>query len=284
MLLCRTDNDISEFIQDTLDPRDHEYIMGATVPIKSLRTTVTEAAKAGNKDLKTVRAEWIQAASLSTFDDAVKKVATEVEYAAYVTELGTSKASITKRREAAKIAVSNPVFFDWDLSRSRDGQYFYQSSLKALLERCKAVAHLGEMTWARMDSPNWPILNEFYAMANAAMPNRMYAFGYTGLYDWANAMSPAEVKTFPWDLAKHGVVWQVQPIWGVSGINLAADEFAKLWTERGIDGYFEKIQKPIVASEPRRDGVEKPAYSGAFLADAFFETINTTDCMQPITN
>lgn len=279
MLLCRTDNDISEFIQDTIDPRDHEYIMGATVPVQSLQSTIVKAAKEGNMDLKQVRKEWIQAASLCTFDDAVKNVATEAEYAAYIKELSTGKASLTKRREVAKKTVSQSVFFDWDLGRSRDGQYFYQSSLKALLERCQAVAHLGEMTWARMDAPEWPILNEFYTKAEEVMPNRMYAFGYTGLYDWANAMSPEEVKNFPWDLAKRGVVWQVQPIWGVAGMNLAAEEFARLWTERGIDGYVEKIQNPIVASVPRRDGVEKPAYSGAFLADAFFETINSTDYM-----
>lgn len=282
MLMCRTDNDISEFISDTTDYRDHEYIMGATVRCKSLAATLVEAARDGVRDLRSTRAEWIKQAQLCTFDEAVKKIATPAEYTDYIQELERqrdNKLSITDRREIARSKVSTEIYFDWDVARSRDGQYFYKPSLKAVLERCLAVAHLGEVTWARMDAPKWPMLHEFYGMARKAMPGRMFAFGYIGAYNWENAMTPEEIKTFPWDLAKYGIVWQVQPIWAAAGINLAAENFAKLWSERGIEGYYEEVQKPVLAASPRPDGVQKPAYSGAFLADAFFETINSSDLL-----
>ena len=45
MLLCRCDVDHSEFITDVIDIRDHKYVRGATVEIKSLQETLKEVKR-----------------------------------------------------------------------------------------------------------------------------------------------------------------------------------------------------------------------------------------------
>lgn len=89
MLLCRCDIDHSEFISDVIDTRDHNYVQGATVPDKSLRDTLKEAAETGSPNLLSVRAEWIKEAKLCTFDEAVKAVASAAEYTPPKSELAS---------------------------------------------------------------------------------------------------------------------------------------------------------------------------------------------------
>ena len=278
MLLCRCDVDHSEFITDVIDARDHKYVQGATVPVKSLQHTLKEAAEAGAPNLLSVRADWIKSAKLCTFDEAVKMAASESEYSTYVTKVGSGIKSLKERREIAKATVSKEVFFDWDLPRSREGQFFYKSCVPAIVERALLAAPLGDVTWARMDMPNWDDLVSFHTQVRKVFPDRLFAFGYTGDYDYPKAgFSPEAVKSFPSDLAKMGVAWQVQPIWALQGLNYQTEKFAKLWRERGIEGYIEEIQKPALATKPMTDGFEKPSYSGSYLCDEFWDTVAVRD-------
>lgn len=278
MLLCRCDVDHSEFITDVIDVRDHKYVQGATIPVKSLQETLKEAAEDGSPDLLAVRRDWIKTAKISTFDEAVKAIASETEFTAYSEKIGLGVKSLKDRRGAAKETVSKEIFFDWDLPRSREGQFFYKSSVTAIVERAILAAPLGDVTWARMDAPNWGDIVSFHKQVRDVFPDRLFAFGYTGDFDYPNAgFTPAQVKSLPSDLAKMGVAWQVQPIWALQGINYQTEKFAKLWRERGIEGYVEEIQKPALATKPMTDGFEKPSYSGSYLCDAFWDTVASRD-------
>jgi isocitrate lyase len=278
MLLCRCDVDHSEFITDVIDIRDHKYIRGATVPVASLQETLKSAAEVGSPDLLAVRAEWIKSANLLTFDEAVAAIASEVELAAYTSALGNDIKSLKERRTIAKETVSKEVFFDWDLPRSREGQFFYKSCVEAIVNRALLAAPLGDVTWARMDMPNWSDIVAFHTSIRAVFPDRLFAFGYTGDYNYpAAGFAPEAVKSFPSDLAKMGVAWQVQPIWALQGINYVTEKFAKLWRERGIEGYVEEVQKPALEKSPITDGFEKPSYSGSYLCDAFWDTVAVRD-------
>lgn len=278
MLLCRSDVDHSEFITDVIDARDHKYVRGATVPVLSLQETLKLAAEDGPPNLLAVHAEWIKSAKILTFDEAVAAIGTETEWAAYKSVLGSGIKSLKERRAIAKETVSKEVFFDWDLPRSREGQFLYKSCVEGIVERALLAAPLGDLTWARMDMPNWTDLVSFHTAVRAIFPDRIFAFGYTGDYDFPKAGFTAEaVKTFPSDLAKMGVAWQVQPIWALQGLNYVTERFAKMWRERGIEGYVEEVQKPALAMSPITDGFEKPSYSGSYLCDAFWDTVAVRD-------
>ncbi|CAM1507967.1 Fc.00g048150.m01.CDS01 [Cosmosporella sp. VM-42] len=280
LLLCRCDTDHAEFITSVIDSRDHEYVLGATERLEPLKDCL-DKAQAERKDLKAVRQDWMKSAGLKTFDEAVKAVASDSEYSSYATDVASQKfPSLSIRREIATKMVSHDVLFDWELPRSSVGQYLFKPTVKAIVERALAAAPLGDVTWARMDSPVWKDIVEFHTEIRKVFPDRLFGFGYTGSYNYAKAgFNDEQVKTLHLDLAKLGIVWQVQPIWSLQGLNMVTTEFGKLWAEEGIAGYLREVQGPAIAKEPMTDGFEKLSWCGGYLADAFFETV----AGQPIT-
>ncbi|KAF4961854.1 hypothetical protein FSARC_10040 [Fusarium sarcochroum] len=280
LLMCRCDADHSEFITSVIDDRDHEYVVGATVDIEPLKDYLYKA-QADNKDITVARDEWKAKAGLKTYDEAVRAVASESEYSAYTNSVKKSKfCSLSTRRKIAVETVKQKVVFDWELPRSAMGQYMFQSCVKAIIERAIEAAPLGDMTWSRMDSPVWDDIVEFHTEVRKFYPERLFAFGYTGQYDYeAAGFSAEQVKNIHKDLAKMGVCWQVQPIWSLQGLNMEAEKFGKLWAEEAIGGYIRDIQTPALSRKPVVDGFEKLDWCGGFLADAFFETV----AGQPIT-
>jgi isocitrate lyase len=274
LLLARCDTDHAEFITSVVDERDHEYVQGATKKVEPLQGCL-RAAQAEGKDLKATRDAWKVKAGIMTFDEAVVSVASKEELEAYKKELSRQKfTSLADRRAIAGRTVKQEVFFDWELPRSAMGQYMLKSCVKGIVERALAAAPLSDVTWARMDSPDWNDIVDFHTQVRKVHPDRLFAFGYTGDYDFAKAgFSEEQVKTLHVDLAKLGIVWQVQPIWSLQGLNLVTEEFAKMWQEQGIAGYLKSVQGPALSSKPMTDGFEKLSYCGGYLADAFFETI-----------
>ncbi|KAF4341706.1 mitochondrial 2-methylisocitrate lyase [Fusarium beomiforme] len=280
LLLCRCDTDHAEFITSVIDERDHEYVIGATVAIEPLKDCLYKAQAQG-KDVMAAREEWMSKACLKTYDEAVKAVASESEFSAYMASVRKGKfCSLPKRREIAAETVEKEVIHDWELPRSAMGQYMFKSCVKAIVERAIEAAPLGDVTWARMDTPIWDDIVEFHTEVRKVFPDRMFAFGYTGQYDYeAAGFSAEQVKNIHKDLAKLGVCWQVQPIWSLQGLNMEAEKFGKLWAEEAIAGYIRDIQAPALCRKPMVDGFEKLEWCGGYLADAFFETV----AGQPIT-
>jgi isocitrate lyase len=274
LLLARCDTDHAEFITSVVDERDHEYVQGATKKVEPLQGCL-RAAQAEGKDLKATRDAWKAKAEIMTFDEAVASVASKEELEAYKKELSRQKfTSLADRRAIAGRTVKQEVFFDWELPRSAMGQYMLKSCVKGIVERALAAAPLSDVTWARMDSPDWNDIVDFHTQVRKVHPDRLFAFGYTGDYDFAKAgFSEEQVKTLHVNLAKLGIVWQVQPIWSLQGLNLVTQDFAKMWQEQGIAGYLKSVQGPALSSKPMTDGFEKLSYCGGYLADAFFETV-----------
>lgn len=131
-----------------LDPRDHAYVLGATKQVSSFVKAIEQGIEAG-KDYLEVKAEWKSSAGLMTFDDAVKAIAKDEEYNSYLAELSDKIFSLQERRAIAKRATGQDVDFDWELPRLPTGQYMWQWSTKAVIDRCILAAPLGDLTWSR---------------------------------------------------------------------------------------------------------------------------------------
>ena len=134
--------------RSVLDPRDHAYVLGATKPVPSFVETIEKGKDAG-KDYLTVKSEWKDSADLMTFDDAVKAVAVSEKYDAYVAKVSGKVVSLQERRAIAKETTGQDVKFDWELPRTPCGQYWWQWSTKAVIDRCVLAAPLGDLTWSR---------------------------------------------------------------------------------------------------------------------------------------
>lgn len=116
-------------------------------------------------------------------------------------------------------------------------------------------------------------MHDFHTAVRKVYPNRLFAFGYMGAYDFSQGgYTPAEVESFPADIAKMGVVWQVQPIWATQGLSLHARQFAEMFKNEGIAGYIRNVAEPAIAQMPT-DKHGKPTARGGYLADSFFDVV-----------
>lgn len=273
MLLCRCDSDHAEFITSVLDPRDHPYVLGATREVESFNEAL-ETGKAEGKDYLTVKTEWKIKAGLVTFDEAVKAAAENGEqYSKYFAEVDRKVVPLQKRRVIAKRHLGKDVVFDWELPRLPLGQYMWQWSTKQVIDRAILAAPLGDVTWSRQDKPNKKDMHDFHTEVRKVFPDRLFAFGYTGAYDFVKAgYTQEEFETFPQDIAKMGCVWQVQPIWATQGLSLHAKQFAEKFKKEGIAGYMRDVAKPAIAGMAT-DKLGKPTARGDYLADAFFDVV-----------
>ncbi|KAK4494408.1 hypothetical protein PRZ48_014706 [Zasmidium cellare] len=277
MLLCRCDSDHAEFITSVIDPRDHPYVLGATNPDVETFVEALEAGKAKGQDYLTVKAEWKNKATLTTFDDAVNAAASsEEQYAAYLNEVAGRIVSLRERRAIAKKCLDGKdVYFDWEVPRLPLGQYMWQWSTKQVIDRAILAAPLGDVTWSRQDKPNKKDMHDFHGEVRKVFPDRLFAFGYVGAYDFVKAgYSQEEFENFPQDIAKMGCVWQfkVQPIWATQGLSLHAKQFAEKFKKEGIAGYMRDVAGPS-AAQMATDKFGEPTARGDYLADAFFDVV-----------
>lgn len=153
MLLCRCDSDHAEFITSVLDPRDHEYVLGATKDVLPFAEAL-EVAKAMGQDYLVAKQEWKESAGLKTFDELVKENTSGKEFDLYKAAVSEKIHSLAARKTLAKRIVGKDLNFDWELPRTPLGQYMFQWSTKVVIERAILAAPLGDVSWSRQDKPS----------------------------------------------------------------------------------------------------------------------------------
>ncbi|CAK7204222.1 hypothetical protein SEUCBS139899_006976 [Sporothrix eucalyptigena] len=289
LIFARCDTDHADFITSVTDPRDHAYVLGATNPdflerSWTLREAIKEAITSG-KSAAESRQSWMEAAGLKTFDQAVEDAATtaglpSAKLADYQARVGYGS-SLQQRRTAAKLALGETVgniAFDWELPRSAQGQYLFRQTVQTIVERALVVAPISDLSWARMDQPNYHDLKAYHEAVRAALgPDRMFAFAWGAEWPFpaSAGWTDERRKNASAILAREfGVVWQVQPMYMIQGVNMEIEKSAAMWTSEGIGGYFDKIQAVAVNRKPHRvDGYEKMSWCGGYLSDAFFSAV-----------
>lgn len=276
LLLARCDLDHAEYLTSIVDPRDHKYVLGATNPVLPFQNVMAEALQAG-RNLKQAKKDWEVSAGLMTFDQAVQAKADAHSYAAYVKSIQAAQItplSLSQRRQLALDVAGIDVAFDWELPRTALGQYRIRPTVQAIVERALAAVPLTDVTWARMDFPVMDDIKEFHQSVLKVYPDRIFGFGWGGHYNFSEAAGFKEgsLATLSADLAReYNIVWQVQPVFAIQGINLQIQTFAEVFRKGGIGAYVEHIQKEALAKGI--DGVESLEWSGGYLSDAYFDVI-----------
>lgn len=277
LLMTRCDVDGAQYITSDIDPRDHGYILGATRPVSPFMEVMRQFDRQGSDLRVDAEAErWLKDANIMTFDEAVESVATVEQFKEYSKKLLCEKFhSLSERRRYAKDVLGDKeVFFDWNLPRTEDGRYRFAPSTETIVERCLHSAPLGDVTWARMDFI-WENLVKVHKAVETKYPGRLFAAGYSATYDFAaKGYTPVEVDSFHHELAKLGIVWQLQPGFAMQGLNYVTKQFSTMWAREGIAGYARDIQKP--AMEIDTDTYEKMSWSGGYLADALTDLVKET--------
>ena len=277
LIFARCDTDHADFITSVVDARDHQYVLGATTDVEPLQQVLSCAIASGENVLE-ARAQWIASAGLKTFDEAVQAMATETQFDAYKADSRVDYgSSLSRRRLAARAALGAEVAFDWELPRSASGQYMFRQTVKTIVERALLVAPFSDLSWSRMDSPNYHDIKEYHETMLSHLPGRMFAFAWGGEWSFPESAgwTPERRREASSIMAKDfGVVWQVQPMYMIQGVNMEIERAAEMWTSEGIGGYYDKIQAPAVSRKPFKvDGYEKMSWCGGHLSDAFFAAV-----------
>merc|ERR1712241_647580 len=242
VLVARTDAEAATMIDSNIDPIDHPFIKGQTVPgVEPLYEAIKKGA---DKD-------WEARAGCMTFPEAVAKVlkAKNIDPSKWLKD--SLKMGLPQMRKAAAEMGAGDVFFDWDAARSVEGYYRIQGSTDFCIERAIAFAPYADAIWMETGKPILSQATRFAKEVRAAWPHQMLAYN----------LSPS----FNWDLAKLGFCWQFITLAGFHCDALSIDLFAREYATRGAAAYVQLIQRQ--EREKKVETLTHQKWSGSELVD-----------------
>lgn len=287
VLVARTDAVGATLIQTNVDTRDHQFIFGVTNPNlrgKSLATLLAEAMAAGKTgaELQALEDNWISMAQLKTFSECVTDAIKAMNVGEHekrgrlnewINHSSPDKClSNEKGREIAERFGLKNLFWDWDLSRTREGFYRFKGSVMAAVVRGWAFADHADIIWMETASPDMVECTQFAEGVKSLQPEVMLAYNLSPSFNWdASGMTDDQMKDFIPRIAKLGYCWQFITLAGFHADALVVDTFAKDYARRGMLAYVERIQR-----EERNNGVDTLAHqkwSGANFYDRYLKTV-----------
>ncbi|KAA8524592.1 hypothetical protein F0562_011015 [Nyssa sinensis] len=271
VLVARTDAVAATLIQTNVDTRDHQFILGVTNPNlrgKSLATILSEAMAAGKTgaELQAIEDNWLSMAQLKTFSDCVidaikslnvndaerrRRLNEWMNYSSYDKCLSNEQG----REIAERLGLHN-LFWDWDLSRTREGFYRFKGSVMAAIVRGWAFAPHADLIWMETSSPDLDECTKFAQGLKSVHPEIMLSYNLSPSFNWdASGMTNEQMVDFIPRIAKLGYCWQFITLGGFHADALIIDTFARDFASRGMLAYVERIQR-----EERSNGVDTLAH------------------------
>ena len=283
-LLCvaRTDSEAATLITSTIDHRDHYFVIGATNPeAGDLSSLMAEAEAKGvyGEKLAAIEVEWTKKAGLKLFHEAVID---EIKAGNYSNKDALIKKftdkvnplSLTSNKEARKFAkelLGKEVYFDWEVSRAREGYYRYQGGTQCAVMRGRAFAPYADLIWMESALPDYNQAKEFAEGVKAQWPNQWLAYNLSPSFNWNKAMPADEQETYIKRLGKLGYVWQFITLAGLHTTALAVDNFSKQYAEIGMRAYGQTVQDKEI--EQGVEVVKHQKWSGAEYIDGLLRMV-----------
>lgn len=273
LAIARTDSEAATLITSTIDPRDHAFVMGSTnpnlQPLNDLMIAAEQAGKFGDQ-LQAVEDQWVAAAGVKLFDEAVEDAINKssLPYKAKAFEQYKSQVKGKSNSEARALArgiLGEDIFFDWDASRTREGYYRYKGGCQCAVNRAVAYAPYCDLIWMESKLPDYAQAKEFAEGVHAVWPEQKLAYNLSPSFNWKAAMTAAEQETYIERLAKLGYCWQFITLAGLHQTALIADTFSKAYSKIGMRAYGELIQEPEM--DNKVEVVTHQKWSGANYID-----------------
>lgn len=225
LVIARTDSESGKLISSAIDVRDHEFIMGVTEEAEPLAETLQnmEATGVSGKEIDQYEAAWVKKHKLCTFDEAVVKHlenerASQSSIDGYLKETAENPdLSLLKRRELATKYTKSPVYFNWDIPRTREGFYHYKAGMKAATKRAKEFAPFADLLWVETADPSVEKAAGFANEIRKEHPDKKLVYNLSPSFNWmGQGFSEESLKSFVWDLAKHGYVSRIVLFFSIS--------------------------------------------------------------------
>lgn len=283
LAVARTDSEAATLITSTIDHRDHYFVAGATNPNSpdlSLLMAEAEAEGIYGDKLAAIETEWNKTAGVKLFSEAVideikaSSIANKDAVIAKFTEK-VNPLSTASHKEAKKLAreiLGKDIYFNWDVSRTREGYYRYIGGTQCAVMRGRAFAPYADLIWMESALPDYDQAKEFAEGVKAVYPNQWLAYNLSPSFNWNTAMSVSDQETYIKRLGKLGYVWQFITLAGLHTTALAVDSFAKNYAEIGMKAYGQQVQKPEI--DQGVEVVKHQKWSGAEYIDSLLRMVS----------
>lgn len=284
LVLARTDSESGKLISSNIDVRDHEFILGvAEHGILPLAETLQEmeAAGASGAEIDAYEAEWVKSTKLVTFDEAavaqlqqqgVPQDEIESRYTAVVE--ADRDMGIEKRRTVAGLITGEPIYFDWDIPRTREGFYHFRAGMPAATKRAIAFGPYADLLWVETGDPNVQVATDLARAVRAALPGKGLVYNLSPSFNWmAHGFTDATLKSFIWDLAREGFVLQLISLAGLHSTATITNELAKAYKKEGMLAYVNLVQRR--EKELGCDVLTHQKWSGASYIDGILGAIQS---------
>ncbi|KAI8060702.1 isocitrate lyase [Gongronella butleri] len=275
IVVARSDAEAATLLTTNIDPRDHEFVVGATVPMPPLAELMSEAEQQGKVGaaLQAIEDEWVAKAGLKRYGTAVADELIKAGKAKEAAEF-LEKIKFKSNKDARQIAKSYGVeiFFDWDSPRVREGYYRYEGGTEAATARCIAFAPYADMLWMETKKPILSQAEQFAKGVLGAHPEAKLCYNLSPSFNWdAAGMNDEQIEAYVWQLGKLGFVWQFITLGGLHANALITATFARAFKARGMYGYVNNVQRK--EREENVDVLQHQKWSGASYVDELIKVV-----------
>ena len=110
-----------------------------------------------------------------------------------------------QRRAIAKEYSQTSVFWSWDIPRTREGYYHYRAGHAAATKRVMKFAPYADLLWVETGDPSVSKAAAFAGEIRDKFPGKKLVYNLSPSFNWmGQGFDEASLKSFIWDLAKHG--------------------------------------------------------------------------------
>ena len=283
LVIARTDSESGKLLSSAIDVRDHEFILGvAQDGVEPLAETLQamEISGASGAEIDAFEADWVTKTDLMTCDEAVTKQLKEQGLSQSVIEtysratLDNRDMSITKRKQLASQFTNKPIFFNIDVPRTREGFYHYAAGMKAATKRAIEYAPYADLLWVETGDPNVANAAQFSSEIREKYPGKGLVYNLSPSFNWmGHGFSDETLKSFIWDIAKHGFVLQLISLAGLHSTATISNELSTGFKEDGMLAYVNLVQRR--EKELGVDVLTHQKWSGASYIDGILNAIQS---------
>lgn len=182
--------------------------------------------------------------------------------------------SLRDRRRLADEYTQQPVFFSWDVPRTREGYYHYRAGVPAATKRATEFAPYADLLWLETADPSVEKASGFAREIRTAYPEKQLVYNLSPSFNWMNrGFDEASLKSFIWDLAKEGFVLQLISLAGVHSNATVTAELSRAFAKDGMLAYVNLIQRK--EKELGVDVLTHQKWSGAPYMDGILGAIQS---------
>lgn len=282
LVIARTDSESGKLLSSAIDVRDHEFILGVSEDVEPLAETLQamELEGATGEEIDSYEAKWVKEHRLMTFDEAavaqMKYEGTDQAHIdTYITAVTQDhNLPLSRRRTLASRFTKDPVVFSWDIPRTREGFYHYRAGLPAATKRAIEFAPYADLLWLETADPSVETAAGFASEIHKAHPGKQLVYNLSPSFNWmGQGFSEASLKSFIWDLAKHGFVLQLISLAGLHSTATITAELSRDFKRDGMLAYVNLVQRR--EKELGVDVLTHQKWSGAPYVDGILGAIQS---------